>query len=90
MRRVAVAAATDLPVEPPSFAALVSVRSCHLRRRSALGLFVFAVIILGAVAGWAIGKRLPTHHLTDAENYERMAFRAEQRSAQERPNLSDN
>ena len=30
-----------------------------------LGLFVFAVIILGAVAGWTIGKRLPTHHLTD-------------------------
>lgn len=28
--------------------------------------------------------------LSVAENYERMAFRAEERLAQERPNLSDN
>ena len=35
--------------------------------RSALliGLIVFAVILAGAFAGWAMGKRLPAKHLTD-------------------------
>jgi len=28
-----------------------------------VGLFVFAVILLGVFAGWAIGRRLPEDHL---------------------------
>jgi hypothetical protein len=30
-----------------------------------IGLIVFAVILAGAFAGWAVGRRLPAHHTTD-------------------------
>ena len=30
-----------------------------------VALIVFAVILAGAFAGWALGQRLPAHHLND-------------------------